>query len=340
MPAAVTLGPNDELRLDDMTYNIVVAYDEFPDLSLEKQVLSGIDAALKQIHGLDSSETQDAASAADALMVTTHPVRRDLLQRMTRCKIISRVGTGLDSIDISAATEYGIWVTNVPDYSVDEVSSHTIALLLAQARRLPKLLELTRQGIWDSKSVRPFERLSGQTLGVVGFGRIARAVAAKAQGLGLRILAYDPYIDASSIEATGAKAVSLETLLRESDFVALHTPLTESTRHIINREALALMKPTAFLINTARGPLIDEDALLEVVRAGRIAGAALDVLTVEPPPPDHPLLHEEHVLVTPHTAWYSEAANRDVRVRGAEEVLRVLRGEKPRFPANQISPKG
>ena len=230
-------------------------------------------------------------------------------------------------------------MTNVPDYSVDEVSSHTIALLLAQARHLPKLFELARQGIWDSKSVRPFDRLSGQTLGVVGFGRIARAVTAKAQGLGLRVLAYDPFIEGSVIEKTGAKAVALDSLLRESDFVALHVPLTDSTRHIINRDALAKMKPTAFLINTARGSY-HQDTLLEAVRTGKMAGAALDVLTVEPPPPDHPLLHEEKILVTPHTGWYSEAANRDVRVRGAEEVLRVLRGEAPRFPANQISPRG
>lgn len=320
-----------------MTYTVVVAYNEFPDLSLEREVLSSIHAELRQIHGLDTPDKQDIASAADALLVTTHPVPRALLKRMTRCKIISRAGTGLDAIDLAAATEYGIWVTNVPDYSIDEVSSHTIALLLAEARRLPQLLQLTRQGIWDSKSVRPFERLSGQTLGVVGFGRIARAVGRKAQALGLRILAYDPYIEPSSIEAAGARAADLETLLRESDFVTLHTPLTDSTRHIINRDALARMKPSAFLINTARGPLIDEDALLEAVRAGRLAGAALDVLTVEPPPPDHPFLREERILLTPHSAWYSEAATRDVRVRGAEEVLRVLRGDKPRFPANQIS---
>jgi len=319
-----------------MSYTVVVAYGEFPDLSLEEQALSDLNVEFKQTHGLDTPEKQNVASQADALMVTTHPVPRELLRRMTRCKIISRVGTGLDAIDIPAATEYGIWVTNVPDYSVDEVSSHTIALLLAQARRLPQMFELTRKGIWDSRSIRPIERLNGQTLGVVGYGRIARAVAGKAQGLGLKILAYDPYIDAASIEATGAKAVDLSTLLRESDFVALHTPLTDSTRHIINRDTLAKMKPTAFLINTARGPLIDEDALLEAVRQKKIAGAALDVLTVEPPPSDHPLLHEERILVTPHSAWYSEAANRDVRVRGAEEVARVLRGERPRFPANEI----
>lgn len=316
---------------------VIIAYDEFPDTQVEEEILRAVNAEVVHTRNLSSTESLQAASESDALMVTIQPVPATLLRRMTRCKIVSRVGTGLDAIDIPAATAQGIWVANVPDYSVDEVSTHAIALLLAQARRLPRLIETTRRGVWDSKSVRPFDRLQGQTLGLVGFGRIARAVARKAQGLGLNVIAYDPFIDASVIEAAQVRTVNFETLLRTSDFISLHTPLDESSRHIMNSSAFAQVKPTAFLINTARGALVDADALVEAVRAGKIAGAALDVLEVEPPPPDHPLLREERIIVTPHIGWYSEAANHDVRVRGAEEVVRVLSGGAPRNPVNQIS---
>ncbi|MCB0159445.1 MAG: phosphoglycerate dehydrogenase, partial [Caldilineaceae bacterium] len=159
---------------------------------------------------------------------------------------------------------------------------------------------------------------------------------AKGRGLGLDVIGYDPYIDADQLAANGVRAVDLATLLRESDYISLHMPLTAENRHIINAAALAQMKPSAYLVNTARGPLIDEAALLDAVRAGTIAGAALDVLTVEPPAADHPLMHEERILITPHIAWYSEEAKVDVRRRGAEEVVRVLQGDAPRAPVNRI----
>jgi D-3-phosphoglycerate dehydrogenase len=286
---------------------------------------------------LDTPEQLEAARHADALMVSTHKVPASLIASLERCRIVSRVGTGLDAIDIPAATERGIWVTNVPDYSVDEVSTHAITLLLALARRLPRVLESMRRGEWDSRQARPFPRLKGQTLGLLGFGRIAQAVAGKAHGLGLDVIAHDPFVPAQAMEAAGVRAVDAATLWRSADFISLHTPLTPGTRGVVNAQALSQMKPTAYLINTARGPLVDEDALLDAVHSERIAGAALDVLTVEPPAPDYALLHDERIIVTPHYAWYSEAANHDVRVRGAEEVVRVLRGERPRNPANEIN---
>jgi D-3-phosphoglycerate dehydrogenase len=316
---------------------VVIAYGEFPDTAVEAAVLSAIPAAILRAGGLETPEQLAAARQADALMVTTQRVPASLIAGLAHCRIISRLGTGLDAIDIPAATARGIWVTNVPDYAVDEVSTHAITLLLAQARRLPRVLESTRRGEWDARFVRPFPRLKGQTLGVLGFGRIARATAAKARGLGLEVIAYDPYVASETMAAEGVRAASADGLWRESDFISLHTPLTDGTRQVVNAQALSQMKPTAFLINTARGALIDEAALLQAVRSGQIAGAALDVLTVEPPPPEHPLLHEERIIITPHYAWYSEAANHDVRVRGAEEVVRVLRGERPRCPANEIS---
>ncbi len=182
----------------------------------------------------------------------------------------------------------------------------------------------------------PRRRLRGQTLGLLGFGRIGQAVAAKARGLGVELIVHDPFLNAQAIADAGARPVDRETLLRESDYLSLHAPLSEANRRFLDAAAFALMKPTAFVINTARGGLIDEEALLHAVQSGQIAGAALDVLTVEPPAPDHPLLHEPRVLITPHTGWYSEDANHDVRVRAAEEVVRVLSGDRPRCPVNQV----
>jgi D-3-phosphoglycerate dehydrogenase len=315
---------------------VAIYYTEFTKLDLEEPVLASIDAEIAQFTDPNTPEAQDILERADALMVTTPRVTGEMLRRMKRCKLVSRVGTGLDSIDIAAATECGIWVTNVPDYSIDEVSTHAIALLMAHARGLPRLFEQAERHEWNQTSVRPIPRLKGQTLGIVGFGRIARATASKALALELNVLANDPYVDAAVIEAAGCKPVALDTLLMESDYISLHSPLTPETRHMIDAQALALMKPTAFLINAARGPLIDADALLAAVREKKIAGAALDVFETEPLPPDHPLFHEPNIWVTPHVAWYSEAAKVDMRVRGAEQVVRVLRGEMPTSAVNWV----
>ncbi len=322
-----------------MAPTVVIAHDIFFDLSVEREILKAVDARVLTFRELVSPEAVAAARTADALMVSVQKVPAELLASMTHCRIVSRVGVGVDSIDVAAATARGIWVTNVPDYGVEEVSTHTIALLLACARRIPQLIESTRRGEWDSRFVQPFRRLQGQVLGLVGLGRIGRSTAAKARGLGLQVVVSDPYVDAHTIEAEGMRAVDLETLLRISDFVSLHVPLTETTRDIIDARAMKQMKPTAFLINTSRGGLINEQALLQALQADVIAGAALDVVMAEPPPPDHPLLHEKKAMLTPHTAWYSEDASHDLRVRAAEEVVRVLQGQPPRSPVNHIVPK-
>ena len=320
-----------------MRPSVILTYGDASETQLEQEILQAIDAEISHIHKFDHPEALEAASCADALIVGLEEIRKDLIARMDRCRIISRLGTGIDTIDVDAATKRGIWVSYVPDYSIDEVSAHAIALLLAQARHLPHWIELGRQGIFGARPLPPILRLKGQILGVLGFGRIGRAAAEKGLGLGLEVIACDPYLEDQVIETAGVRAVDLETLLRTSDYISLHLPLADSTHHIVNGEALSLMKPTAFLINTARGPLIDEDALLKAVQSGQIAGAALDVFSVEPPPPDHPLLHEKRIIITPHVAFYSEASLRDLRSRGAEEVVRVLTGKKPRSAANLIS---
>jgi D-3-phosphoglycerate dehydrogenase len=319
-----------------MQPTVVIAYPPFGDLKIEYEVLGKLGGRVLEFRGTDKPEVREAIRIADALMVTTQPVPRELIDCMERCRIISRVGTGLDAIDLEAAAERGIWVSYVSDYSIDEVSTHAISLLLVLARSLSPLLASSRAGRWDGSGLGTVYRLKGQVLGIVGCGRIGQAAAAKGRGLGLRVIGFDPYMDGQVLRDQGIEPVDLETLLRTSDFVSLHSPLTEANRHLINATSLAKMKPTAYLINTARGPLVDEAALLAAVQAGQIAGAALDVLTVEPPPPDHPILHEPKIIVTPHTAWYSEAAKVDVRVRGAEEVVRVLNGETPRSAANRV----
>jgi D-3-phosphoglycerate dehydrogenase / 2-oxoglutarate reductase len=320
-----------------MQPTIAIAYGDPNDAQLERDLLKAIDARLVHIGGLNTPEARAIIGTADALMVTTHLVPANLIGAMERCRVISRAGTGLDAIDIPAATARGIWVAYVPDYSVDEVSSHAIALLLAHARGIPKLIEAARAGSWNNQSVVPLRRLRGQTLGIFGFGRIGQMVAAKAAGLGLEIQAHDRFLTPEQVAAAGARSVDWETLLRTSDYLSLHAPLTADTQKVINAQTLALMKPTAVLINTARGGLIDEPALDEALNAGRLAAAALDVLTVEPPPPDHALLRNSRAMITPHAAWYSEDANIDVRVRAAEEVVRVLSGERPRCPANEVA---
>ena len=317
---------------------VVIAYDLTGDISIEHDVLKGIDdVKIINIGNLSTPDALETASHADALMVTIQEVSADLIARMSNCRIIARVGTGLDAINIPAATEHHIWVTNVPDYSIDEVSTHAITLLLMLSRSMNDLLQSVQQKRWwDPARIRPVQRLRGQTLGIVAYGRIGQALALKAKGLGLNVLVYDPYIQPERIQADSVQLVDLATLLRSSDYISLHAPLTPATRNIINAETLAQMKPTAFLINTARGQLVDETALLTAVQSGQIAGAAIDVFAVEPPPPDHPFLHEERILVTPHAAWYSEQAKTDVRHKAAEEVARVLKGEPPRFPANNL----
>jgi len=313
---------------------VVVAHESYVISELERDAFRAIDATVVQTGNLETPTALEAARKADALMVTIQPVDAKLIQSLERCQIIARVGTGLDAIDIPAATERGIWVTSVPDYSIDEVSTHAIALLLNQARRLQKMFASVKAGRWyDAAAIEPAPRLQGQVLGLIGYGRIGRMAAAKARGLGLNVIVYDPFIAIDEAQDT-VKQVDLDTLLTSADFISLHTPLTQSSRQIINAAALEKMKPSAYLINTARGELIDEEALLAAVQRGSIAGAALDVLTVEPPPPDFPLLHEERITITPHAGWYSEASKLDVRAKAIADVARVLSGEAPRSPVN------
>lgn len=318
---------------------VLVAFSEYGDKTVENEILTReLDAQIVYARSIMEPEARELSKRADAIACTVENYSAGLLATLENCKIISRFGTGLDNIDLDAAAEHGILVTNVPDAFVEEVSTHTIALILTCNRHLFPLMSASRQGHWDKTNLN-ISRLSSQTVGLIGFGRIARLTAQKARGMGLNVVAYDAYVEEGIFAAHAVKSISLEQLLRNSDYVSLHVPATETTRGMINAGNLAWMKPSAYLINTSRGALIDEDALLAAVRSNQIAGAALDVRSIEPPSMDDPLLREEHILVTPHMAWCSLEASRQLRERACMEIVRVLRGEKPENPANSPKPK-
>jgi D-3-phosphoglycerate dehydrogenase len=319
-----------------MKPRVVFGHSDLAEAPVELEILRAAGAEVVAAPVRDDPDALAVLREANALMVTLQPVTAPLIAELAHCKIICRAGTGVDTIDIPAATARGIWVTNVPDYSVDEVSTHAIALILAQARRLFPHRKAARSGDWRYLASTPIRRLASQTLGIIGLGRIGKATARKAHGLGLNVIAHDPYLSSDVFAAIGARQVELATLLREADFVTLHVPLTPETRQLIDGAALAQMKPTAYLVNTARGEVVDVPALIAAVRAGQIAGAALDVLPIEPPAADDPVFSEERIIVTPHIAWASTEGGRDVRVRAAEDIVRVLRGEAPRYPCNEI----
>jgi D-3-phosphoglycerate dehydrogenase len=313
---------------------VAIAYGE-PGSVLEADYLR---SAGHDIAYVDLQSADPRLAEADALMVTVQEVGETTLRAMPRCRIIGRVGTGLDSIDLDAAARHGVYVTNVADYSVDEVSTHAVSLLLAHVRRLPQYLGLVGAGGWDSLGAGPIRRLAGTRLGVLGFGRIGRATARKALGLGMTVAVHDTLVSPDAVRAAGAEPVGWDELLGVADYLTLHVPLTAQTRHVIDAAALAAMKPGAVLINTARGGLVDEEALAAAVRSGAVAGALLDVLSVEPPPAGHPLLGIAGVWITPHAAWYSREAQHDVAIRAAEDVHRVLSGQPPRSPVNEPVP--
>jgi D-3-phosphoglycerate dehydrogenase len=265
--------------------------------------------------------------------VTYAKITAEMIRQMTRCRIISRFGIGVDNVDIAAATGAGIVVTKVPDYCIDEVSDHTMALLLALARKIPFANAQVHAGRWEMPSVVPIHRLRGSVLGLVGFGRIPQLVAPKAKSFGLRVVAYDPYIPQEIFARAGVEGVDFAHVLKISDYVSIHSPLLPETKGLFNADVFRQMRPTAYLINTARGPIVDEAALAEALDARQLAGAALDVMPQEPPV-NSPLFGRHNVIITPHTSFYSEESLVDLQTKAAEEVASVLTGQAPRNPVN------
>ncbi len=319
-----------------MTKNIVIACIDTRNPPEHLKALAGLDVKVRRVIGFSQSAEAELYREADAIITEMHPVSAQMMDTFQHCRIIACASTGYDYVDINAAVQRGIWVTNCPGYCTDEVATHTIALLLSQARRLPQARQLARENEWDPRPMRPLGHVKNQTLGLIGWGRIGKAVAAKALALGFRVIANDPYVDQKQMEAAGIRPADKETVMRESDYVSLHTPLTAETRSMIDSALLAQMKPAAYLINTARGLLIDESALLAAVDNDQIAGAALDVLATEPPSSNHPFLRHDRIVVTPHCAWCSEEADEAVWEWAAGYVADVFRGERPAGAVNAV----
>lgn len=304
----------------------------WPDLDVERAILSQGGVELVVADRSDPARLAELAHDCDAIMTNWAKVPKEVIAACSRCKIVSRLGIGLDNIDVEYCTSRGIPVTNVPDYCVIEVAEHTIALLFACARKVAFYHFETKEGRYQLQAGARLRRMEGQTLGLIGFGAIATRVAHKACALGLRVLAHSR---SKKNPVSGVEFVSKDEVLGRSDYVSLHTPLTSETKNIISKRELALMRPTAYLINTARGGLIDHEALTEAINENRLAGAALDVQNPEPPPLDTPPWNLSKVIVTPHAAFVSEESLQNLRSRVSAQIVSRLRGE---IPENVVNP--
>jgi D-3-phosphoglycerate dehydrogenase len=306
------------------------------DYSACQAALAIVPAHLEALPFLKQEEDIIAhAHDADGLIVSSSPITRRVMSALTTLKVVVRTGVGYDVIDVSAATDLGIVVVNIPDLWIREVANHALGLLLTWNRQILTLYNEVRAGNWQSRVPGPAGALHGETVGIVGFGNIGRAFAWRVAALEMHVIAYDPYVDDAQFAALGVERVSsLVELAARSDYVSIHCLLNPETRHLIDAAFLRRMKPTACLINTARGPIIDEQALIRAVQEHWIAGAALDVQEYEPPAPENPLLHMDHVILTPHAAYYSAAAVAQVPQRCGEEAARALTGQRPLYVVN------
>ncbi len=313
-----------------MSFKVLVTDYVWPSVEPERAVLAKIGAELIVAPDGEEETLVALAEDADGILTCFAQVTDKVVRAARKCIVIGRYGVGVDNIAVDTATELGMAVTYVPDYCVDEVSDHVMGLLLDWNRRISLFDNSVKGAGWGSVPLTMrIMRLRGKKLGIVGFGRIGRAVCAKALAFGFDVLEFDPFVSAEQAAEAGARSVDLETLLREADFVTLHSPLTPDTENLIGTAELALMKEHSFLINCARGPLIDEDALYEALSSGRIGGAGLDVLVDAHPSPENELLKLDNVVVTPHVAFFSQEAVLELEERAAGEVASVLLGQMP-----------
>ena len=326
-----------------MSFKVVHAL-ALPDVDLGEELLEPLDAALVKGMWLTEDEIISHARDADAVIgvVTYQPFTRRVLKALENCRILAGIAVGFEMVDLEAATECGMVVTNVPDYGIDEVSGMAITLMLGSGNKLLQVDKAVkerqvcfardREALLDI--VRPKFRMRNQTLGIVGLGRIGTASALKARGLGMRVMAYDPYVLDAVMESRGVKPVDLDMLLRESDFISLHTPLTPETSNMIGYEEFKKMKPTCYFINTARGGCVDQAALIRALQEGLIAGAGIDVTVDEPIAADNPLITMPNVILTGHSAWYSNSADFEIFYKPMTQVVAALKGEWPVYAVN------
>jgi D-3-phosphoglycerate dehydrogenase len=321
---------------------VVIADYDFGDVDVERKILESAGLQLVAIQAKSEDELITEARDCDAVMNQYAHVGAKTIAAMPRCRVIARYGVGVDNVDVDAATHRGILVTNVRDYCTEEVADHAMALLLSLARRLPDYNRATHAGEWHWQSARPVYRLRDRILGIVALGRIARAIAARARAFGLRVIAYDPYVDDLVFAQHGVTRVDKNQLIEQADYVVVQCPLTPETLHFFGEAEFRRMKRHAILINTGRGPEVDNAALYRALREGWIAAAGLDDTEEEPAkrrqwsPNANPLFTLDNVLVTPHSAYYSEESIQMAREVAANEVARVLTGRMPVNPVNRV----
>ena len=310
---------------------------EGPVPGLDEELIRKNGGTIRYGKAADEKDRVRLAEGAEVVVVGGARLAREFFAALPRLKAVVRLGIGVDSLDLDAATELGIVVANVPDFCSDEVAEHALGLIFAVTRKIALADRKTRRGEWVpgmDALLRPMRRLSGQTLGLIGLGKIGRSLAGKAQGLGLKVIAFDPHVSAEAAQAAGVPLMSLEALLPQTDILSLHVPATAETKGIVNARTLALLKPGAILINTARGPVVDEAALGAALASGRLAGAGLDVLQQEPLRLPHPLTEFENVVFTCHYASLSEESYASLRQQVSEQTVQILHGE---FPKNLVN---
>ncbi|SDQ18520.1 C-terminal binding protein [Virgibacillus salinus] len=316
-------------------FKVVVTDFNYDTIAPEIEILERIGAEVVSAQCTTEEEVIHAAKDADGIICQYAPISRKVIDQLTNCKVVSRYGIGYDVIDVNAATEKGIMVCNVTDYCIEEVSDHAFALLMASVRKIVEQDKAVRRGVWDYKVTAPIYRLSNQVLGLVGFGNIPQLLAKKAQAFGLKVVAHDPFIPVHAAEQLDVELVDLSTLCELSDFVSVHAPLNKQTKGMVGKEQFKQMKEQAFLINTSRGPVVDEQALVDALRENVISGASLDVLETEPIDLNNPLLEMKNVTLTAHIAWNSKEAELELKSKVAQNVADVLTGYYPTYLVNK-----
>lgn len=315
---------------------IVITDQWYENLDMEMEVVENSDYKIFSYQEKEEKKVMEITEYAEAVICQFAPITKRVIDNMKNCKVIVRYAIGVDNIDVVAATKKGIYVCNVPDYGIDEVSNHAILLLLASIKKIGMITASVKAGQWDYSIAKPVGRTQGKTLGLVGFGKIPQLIAQKMLGFNMDIIAYDPYIKPDIAKDLNVNLVSFDELLKQSDYISINCPLNSQTHHLINDKAISKMKDGVIIINTARGGVICETDLIKGLEQGEIAAVGTDVLEKEPVEMNNPLLKMDNVIITPHFAWYSVEAIQSLQKMVAEEVVRVLDGNKPKNPVNKI----
>lgn len=313
----------------DEKFKVYITDAKYPSYELERSTLMKLDAKLIKLHCKTENDVIVNCKDADALLTHHAPITRKVVESLKKVKIIARYGVGVDNVDLEAATERGVFVTNVM-YSLYDVADHTVALILSLIRKIPWIYQSTKAGEWNWRKFQPIMRIKGMTVGIIGFGKVGRELSKRIKGFGVKVIVYDPYLPLEVFKINHVDRVNFETIIEKSDIITLHTILTKETHHMIGKEELRKMKRTAILVNTCRGGIIDEKALRIALKEKWIAGAGLDVLEEELIHiKDNSLLEMDNLIITPHIAWYSTDSLPEIQTTAVEEVARVLRGELP-----------